>query len=374
MDASILYLPTAVGLGALHALEPGHAKTLTAAYLIGTKGTKRDAVLLGVSVAFTHSIVVIALAVLGVWLGKEAFTDRAMYWLQVASGAIVVLLGAYLLYRRWPRKRTVAHPHPHAHDEADAHAPHHHAPEPFRFSGEVVSGALTIVETPDGERFRLELSAPARLAGATVRILRPHNVVEEHALVRQDDGAWTSEKAPEEPHEFDAIVELESDGRRQELVFHMEQPEGHSHDGQGHVHGQDHHHGHGLDDDEAAHARAHAAALPDYVQRGERPTMLQILAFGAAGGLVPCPAAVTVMLLAISVNRTGNGLLMVLGFSIGLALTLVGIGLAVVMGLNALGSTGGFGWLSRKAPAISAAVVILSGAAAVVVALFGKHA
>ena len=46
MDTSILYFPTAVGLGALHALEPGHAKTLTAAYLIGTKGTKRDAVLL----------------------------------------------------------------------------------------------------------------------------------------------------------------------------------------------------------------------------------------------------------------------------------------------------------------------------------------
>ena len=98
-----------------------------------------------------------------------------------------------------------------------------------------------------------------------------------------------------------------------------------------------------MDADELAHARAHAATLPDYVQRGERPTIGQIVAFGAAGGLVPCPAAVTVMLLAISVNRTGNGLIMVLGFSIGLALTLVGIGLAVVMGLNALGSQGRFG-------------------------------
>ena len=65
MDASIFYLPSAIGLGALHALEPGHAKTLTAAYLIGTKGTKRDAILLGTSVAFTHSIVVILLAVAG---------------------------------------------------------------------------------------------------------------------------------------------------------------------------------------------------------------------------------------------------------------------------------------------------------------------
>src|SRR5262245_44051745 len=109
MDTSILYLPSAIGLGALHALEPGHAKTLTAAYLIGTKGTKRDAVLLGLSVAFTHSIVVVLLAVLGVWAGREAFTDDAMYWLQIVSGALVIVLGGYLLYRRWPR---TDHRHP----------------------------------------------------------------------------------------------------------------------------------------------------------------------------------------------------------------------------------------------------------------------
>jgi nickel/cobalt exporter len=51
-----VYFPTALSLGALHALEPGHAKTLTAAYLIGIKGMKRDALLLGLSMAFTHSI------------------------------------------------------------------------------------------------------------------------------------------------------------------------------------------------------------------------------------------------------------------------------------------------------------------------------
>lgn len=378
MDASILYLPTAVGLGALHALEPGHAKTLTAAYLIGTKGTKRDAVLLGVSVAFTHSLVVIVLAVLGVWLGREAFTDQAMYWLQVASGAIVVLLGTYLLYRRWPRKTTDTHPHSHVHHHAHTRGLHQHAPEPFRFSGDAASGSLTIVDTPVGERFRLDLSSTLPFSGATVRILRPHNVVEEHALMRQEGGTWVSENAPEEPHEFDALLELELDGRRRELVFRMDDPKAHSHETHDHTHEHEHHHDlgheHGLDADELSHARAHAATLPEYVQRGERPTIFQILAFGAAGGLVPCPAAVTVMLLAISVNRAGNGLLMVLGFSVGLALTLVGIGLAVVMGLNALGSTGRFGWLSRRAPAISAAVVILSGAAALVVALFGKHA
>jgi nickel/cobalt exporter len=79
------------------------------------------------------------------------------------------------------------------------------------------------------------------------------------------------------------------------------------------------------------------------------------------------------MLLAISVNRTGNGLILVLGLSIGLALTLVAIGLAVVMGLNALGAQGRFAWLSRRAPLLSAAVVVLSGVSAIVIAAAGRR-
>ncbi len=363
MDASILYLPSAIGLGALHALEPGHAKTLTAAYLIGTKGTKRDAILLGLSVAFTHSIVVILLAVAGVWLGNEAFTDKAMFGLQIASGLIVIVLGCYLLYRRWPRH---SQPPAHHHEHDHSHTTHHHAPDPFNFSNSNISGTITIINTTDGERFSLELHSSTTLLAASARIIRANNDVEEHVLVQQPNGLWISEKSPNEPHEFDAMLELNMDGERQEIVFHMSEPIEHNH-----LH--PHIHEHGLDTDELAHARSHAATLPAYVQRGERPTIPQILTFGAAGGLVPCPAAVTVMLLAISVNRSGNGLIMVLGFSIGLAITLVGIGLAVVMGLNALGSHGRFAWFSRRAPVISAVVVVLSGVAALIIAAVGYH-
>ncbi|MDC3911905.1 hypothetical protein KQE47_26610, partial [Raoultella planticola] len=79
-----------------------------------------------------HSAVVVVLAAVGMWVGREAFTDEAMYWLQLASGGVVVLLGGYLLYRRWPKARPLAGPdHPH---------PHHHAPEPFRFAGERAAG------------------------------------------------------------------------------------------------------------------------------------------------------------------------------------------------------------------------------------------
>lgn len=254
---TLLYFPTAVALGALHAIEPGHAKTLTAAYLIGIKGTKRDAVLLGLSVALTHSLVVIGLSVIALWVGREAFTDQATRGLQTVSAAVVMLLGTWMLWRRWPARRLLANDHPHHHYSDDQ--PHDH------------------------------------------------------------------------PHQ-------------------------HTHD----------HSDHSLDEDE--HARQHAATLPGYVHRGERPTSGQIMAFGAAGGMIPCPASVTVMLLALSVGQVGLGLFTVFGFSLGLALTLVGIGLLIVASLNRLGEAHRFGWLSRRAPLISAAVVVLSGLFALVLA------
>lgn len=353
MDASALYFPSAVMLGALHALEPGHAKTLTAAYLIGTKGTRRDAILLGLSVAATHSLVVVSLAAVALWLGRETFTDHAAYWLQVGSGAVVVLLGLWLVWKRWPRST----PEP-GHDHAGEH---HHAPEPFVFEGQIARGTLSIVGTDAGERFQLDCSGPAALESATVRILRPGNHVEHHALAAQSGtpGRWQGTDAPAEPHEFDALLELGRAGQREELPFHMAEPAGHSHSHDG------------LDED--AHARAHAASLPAYVHQGLRPTVLQILAFGAAGGMLPCPAAVSVMLLAVSIGRSASGLVLVLGFSLGLAVTLVAVGLAVVAGLKAISSTGRFHALSRNAGILSASVVILSGLASLGVAFLGTH-
>ena len=141
-------------------------------------------------------------------------------------------------------------------------------------------------------------------------------------------------------------------------------------DGDTHDHGHDHDHSLMSDDE---HARAHAATLPSYVKTGERPEFYQILAFGAAGGMIPCPASVSVMLLALSVGKTGMGMLTVLGFSLGLAITLVSVGMAVVMSLRAIGSNRHFEWLSRSAPAISAGVVMLSGAFALLVTLLHPH-
>lgn len=228
-ELSLLYVPAAVGLGALHALEPGHAKALTAAYLVGIRGTWREAVALGLSAAVAHGAVVVALALGAVWLGREAFAGDALRWLQIGSGAIVVLIGLWMLWRR----------------------------------------------------------------------LRPHR----------------------------------------------------HHHGDDHDHDHDHHH-----------------PLPAHATSGERVGMGQVVLFGITGGLLPCPASVSVMLLALSLGQTALGAVMVAAFSLGLALAFIGVGLAVVWGTAALG--GRFAALSRHAPTVSAAVLILSGAVALVAGIY----
>ena len=92
---SLVYFPAVVLLGALHALEPGHAKALTASYLIGIKGTKKDSVVLGLSVAATHSLVVILISAVGLWVGQEAFTGRETEWLERGSGFVAIAVGSW---------------------------------------------------------------------------------------------------------------------------------------------------------------------------------------------------------------------------------------------------------------------------------------
>ena len=340
---SLLYLPTAVGLGALHALEPGHSKTLMAAYLIGTKGTRRDALMLGLSAATTHSIVVIVLAVSALWLGREVFTDQVSHWLQLGSGVIVILLGLWMLWQRWPRVKT-------------AHAHHHGAPDPVTITSEIATGRLSIIDTPDGERMRFVATHSQPGCTIGVHIARAGGLIEKLTLSPDENhlGQFTSLTVPAEPHEFSAEVILSLAGRNEHHPFKMHEPEGHHDDHDD------------LDDD--AHARAHAAAMPDYVKQGGRPSAGQVIAFGAAGGMIPCPASITVMLMALSIGQAGLGVVAVLCFSLGLAVTLVGIGMVVVAGISQIAKTGRFSAIAKRAPFVSACLVIATGIAALVFA------
>jgi nickel/cobalt transporter (NicO) family protein len=335
-----IYFPAAVLLGALHAMEPGHAKALTASYLIGIKGTKRDSVILGLSVATTHSIVVILISAIGLWLGNEAFTGRATEWLETGSGLVAVAIGCWMLWRRlFMGKRKDQNEH------------HHHAPDPVLVTGTILQGRLEIVETPLGERMRFSSDKRLHEEELVVEIDRGEKS-EILNLERSPDNAtiYLSGVAPEEPHEFNARLIAGTVNQPKEIfTFSVKEPGDHHHD-----HDHDH-----LDDE--AHARAHAATLPAYALKGERPSLGQIIAFGAAGGMIPCPASITVMLLALSTGRAGLGVLTVLGFSLGLAVALVGIGVIIVSGLSKLSETGRLAWATKRAPVVSAALVIVSG-------------
>lgn len=336
---SLSYLPIAVGLGALHALEPGHAKTMTAAYLVGIHGRWTDAVLLGLAAALTHSLVVIGIAVTALYIGREAFAGDAIWWLQIGSGVVVILLGSWMLWRRLRPQTRVAH--------------HHDAAPSVVAIGPQHRCEVSIAGAFPNERMNLTF-ANAPTGTVRVAITRPGGRIEQltFAIEAGQPLRWVSVETPQEPHEFSAMVEL-AEGER--LPFAMTEPEDH-----GHAH---------LDD--VAHAKAHADQMPTYVGTGLRPTWWQVVAFGAAGGLVPCPASISVMLLALSVGSTVSGLVLVFGFSLGLALALVGVGLVVVAGMHHLSKSGRFTSLSRYAPAISAAVVVMSGLAAVVLGLSG---
>lgn len=118
----VLALGLAFGFGALHALGPGHGKTLMAAYLVGSGGRLRQAVVVGGAVAVMHTASVLALGFV-VLTATEAFAPERVYpWLSIASGLIAFGLGAALLVSRLGAWR--ARPHDdHRHDHGHAH-PH----------------------------------------------------------------------------------------------------------------------------------------------------------------------------------------------------------------------------------------------------------
>lgn len=135
--ATLLAVLVSLGLGAAHAASPGHGKTLVAAYLIGTGGTPRQALTLGLTVAVTHTIGVFVLG--GVVLGASELLvpERVVEWLATAAGVIVVGMGISLTVRALIARRS--HPHPHGHGHGHDHHHHDHPHVAERVSGRSVA-------------------------------------------------------------------------------------------------------------------------------------------------------------------------------------------------------------------------------------------
>lgn len=96
----LLSLLLAMGLGALHALGPGHGKTVVAAYLVGSRGTTRHAIFLGLTVTITHTSSVFALGLVTLYLSEYILPEQLFPWLSFLSGAGIAVLGAVLLVTR----------------------------------------------------------------------------------------------------------------------------------------------------------------------------------------------------------------------------------------------------------------------------------
>ena len=255
-----LFIPTAVLLGALHGLEPGHSKTMMAAFIIAVRGTVGQAILLGLAATISHTLIVWLVALLGLHFGSAYATEAVEPWLQLISGVIIIAIAL------WMMRQTFAEQH------------HHH------------------------------------------------------------------------DHE------------------HHEHEHGYDHD---HDHAHVHHHDHskmqqaglqlGSLDYEDAHARAHRIEIEKRFA-GRKVTTGQIVMFGLTGGLIPCPASVTVLLVCLQLKQITTGALLVLCFSIGLAVTMVAVGAVAALGMDrAQRSWDGFGKLAARAPYISSALVILIG-------------
>src|SRR5215218_81680 len=91
-----VYVPVAILLGALHGLEPGHSKTMMAAFIIAIRGTIAQAVLLGLSAAISHSLIIWALAALALKYGSHWNAETTEPYFQLASAALIAGLAVWM--------------------------------------------------------------------------------------------------------------------------------------------------------------------------------------------------------------------------------------------------------------------------------------
>ncbi|MEW6357372.1 MAG: hypothetical protein AB1696_13665 [Planctomycetota bacterium] len=125
---TVVVLCAFILIGALHALTPGHGKAIVAAYLVGSRGRVRDAIILGAVVTFTHTASVVVLVVVVHVLKNVFLPARLNPFIASASGLLILVMGICLIVSRVRRRGVHAHGHEHGAD-------HHHR-------GDVTTGAL----------------------------------------------------------------------------------------------------------------------------------------------------------------------------------------------------------------------------------------
>lgn len=335
-----LFVPSAVFLGALHGLEPGHSKTMMAAFIIAVRGTVMQAVLLGLAATVSHTAVVWAVALVGLHYGSQWNTETTEPYFQIASAVLIIAIALWMLWRTWRDLRA-----------AKAHADHHHDHGDETREIDTGHGVLTLEIFEDGipPHWRVRFLSGHGFAASEVSVetIRLDGSTQTYAFL--DKGGYLESTADiPEPHEFKARVTLSNGdhGHSYETIF------------QEHYH----HHGEGLhersDEYQDAHERAHALDIQKrFADR--KVTTWQIILFGLTGGLIPCPASITILILCLQLKQFVLGAALVLCFSIGLAITMVTVGAAAAISVNHVSKRwSGFSEFARRAPYVSSVLII----------------
>ncbi len=414
LAVGLLGVALALLLGAAHAALPGHGKTVMAAYLAGRRGTARDAVTVGATVTVTHTAGVLVLGLL-LTVVSGLVGELALGWLGVTSGLLVMAIGVGLLRsalrRRAERRRlavrevdrmTVVRVPAAAVATMDRVAADMPLVRPVgpaqRTPGH--DGVLPLTDflhTGLGDRRTDDDDVRARL-GANLRGLSRY--YHDHAIGHRQPPGSDIHGSPIYGGRFPST-----------RADHRHEPGGHHHHGH-HDHGphdlghhdhghhddghydhghRDHghhehgHHDHGHHDDghrdhgrrgpgHHDHGRHHGPAGGHHHDHGDGPGAHHhrlgrggLVGLGIAGGLVPSPSALIVLLGAIALGHTWFGVLLVLAYGVGMAATLTAAGLALVLLRQRLH---GVAWrrftrwparLSAAMPALTAALVLLVG-------------
>ena len=335
VGVGLLSLLLALLLGAGHAFLPGHGKTIMAAYLVGRRGRLRDVVTVGATVTLTHTLGVLVLG-LAITTTTAFAPTQAEQYLGVLSGLIVAGVGVGLLVGAIRRR----------HRPVLATALHVTSPVEQVVSDLHLEGDGAPV--PAARALAVTVAAQEPGAPVTGTLLRP------------------APGGPDEPHDHDghdhAGLHDDHDGHDHagQHDDHATHGHGHGHDHE-HEHEHGHDHGHGREHDHGAAAshrhgfgRAHSHAPPEGgFSRGG------LIGLGIAGGLVPSPSALLVLLAATALGRTAFGVVLVLGYGLGMAAALSVAGLLLVKVRGRLDRFAGSSRL-RRADRLLAALPVLT--------------
>jgi nickel/cobalt exporter len=343
-----LFIPTAIVLGALHGLEPGHSKTMMAAFIIAIRGTIGQAVLLGLSAAISHSLIIAILAMAALNLGSQWNAENIEPYLQIGS-ALCILALAVWMFLRTRRELHEAHNHHHHHHHGHAHGDDHG--ESFLLDTGRGRFELSIFEDGVPPVFRLCVATGETLpatATVTVETIRPDGARQRFDFAKRVGFLESRESIPE-PHAFEVVLTQVVEGQPHTARVEFREEE-HHHELGGGGEFQD------------AHELEHAEDIRRRFA-GRAVTTPQIVVFGVTGGLMPCPAAFSVLLICLQLKRIALGATMVASFSVGLALTMVTTGVLAAWSVqHAQRKFRGFGEAMRRAPYISCALLVVLAA------------